>query len=159
MPITFGCACGKQLRVADEYAGRRVKCPACGGATTVPEPEPEFEVIEDPSEPIAAPPPPKARPVAKPTARRRADDDDDDYDDEERPRKKKKWKKPKKRPAAATSSGDGGSGGVAGGLLMMVGAVVWFVVGLAFDWVFFYPPILFILGLVAFVKGLAGNSE
>jgi flagellar basal body-associated protein FliL len=30
------CSCGKQLRVADEHAGKRVKCPACGQACVVP---------------------------------------------------------------------------------------------------------------------------
>ena len=41
MPITFNCPCGKALRVADEHAGRRVKCPACQAVGTVPAPEPE----------------------------------------------------------------------------------------------------------------------
>ena len=41
---------------------------------------------------------------------------------------------------------------------MMAGAVVWFVLGLMFDWVFFYPPILFIVGLIAFIKGLTGEE-
>jgi hypothetical protein len=30
MPVVVSCQCGKQLRVPDEYVGRRVKCPACG---------------------------------------------------------------------------------------------------------------------------------
>jgi predicted RNA-binding Zn-ribbon protein involved in translation (DUF1610 family) len=30
------CSCGKQLRVADEHAGKRIKCPACGQASVVP---------------------------------------------------------------------------------------------------------------------------
>lgn len=47
---------------------------------------------------------------------------------------------------------------VLGGVAMMVIAVVWFVGGLAVGFIFFYPPILFIIGLVAFFKGLfAGN--
>ncbi len=48
--------------------------------------------------------------------------------------------------------------GVVGGLLMMGLAVIWFVVGLAYGWIFFYPPILFLIGLFAFFKGLiTGN--
>ena len=43
--------------------------------------------------------------------------------------------------------------------LMMVIAVVWFVGGLAADIIFFYPPVLFIVGLVAFFKGLAGGES
>lgn len=30
MPIFVTCQCGKKSRVPDEFAGRRVKCPACG---------------------------------------------------------------------------------------------------------------------------------
>ena len=108
MPITFNCSCGKALRVPDATAGRRVKCPACQMAATVPAARPLFEVVED--EPPAAPPP-KARPVAKPTrddddkpakkkpdfgrGSRRRDDDDDDEDDEDRPRRRKRRRRAK----------------------------------------------------------------
>jgi hypothetical protein len=37
MPITITCSCGKALRVSDEHAGRRVRCPGCGAVQTVPE--------------------------------------------------------------------------------------------------------------------------
>jgi len=49
MPITFNCTCGKTLRVPDENAGRRAKCPACNAIVNVPKPEvePEFEVVEE----------------------------------------------------------------------------------------------------------------
>jgi hypothetical protein len=47
------------------------------------------------------------------------------------------------------------NGGVAGGMLAMAGAVVWFVLGLMADRIFIYPPILFVLGLVAVFRGLA----
>src|SRR2546430_2556171 len=37
MPITASCsACNSAFRVGDEYAGKRVKCPKCGEAMTVP---------------------------------------------------------------------------------------------------------------------------
>ena len=113
MPIPLKCPCGKKLQVKDELAGRRVKCPACGGAITVPAPEPEFEVVEDEPAPAAKarkndPPPVKAtkKPVRaaaalddeeeeeerprKKSGRSRLDDDEDE--EEERPRKKKKRK-------------------------------------------------------------------
>jgi len=35
MPVVVNCACGKQLRVPDEYVGKRVKCPSCGEPQTV----------------------------------------------------------------------------------------------------------------------------
>jgi hypothetical protein len=36
MPIVVSCPCGKKLRVKDELAGKRVKCPECAQVTTVP---------------------------------------------------------------------------------------------------------------------------
>jgi ribosomal protein S27E len=51
------------------------------------------------------------------------------------------------------------SGGVIGGLLAMLVAVVWFVRGLMADRVFFYPPILFVVGLVGVAKGLMSGSD
>jgi hypothetical protein len=48
-------------------------------------------------------------------------------------------------------------GGVAGGLVMMAIAVVWFVAGLFADRIFFYPPVLFVIGLIAVFKGLANQ--
>ncbi|MBL8794608.1 MAG: tetratricopeptide repeat protein [Planctomycetia bacterium] len=38
MPITVTCACGKQLRVKDEAAGKFVQCPACAQTLAVPSP-------------------------------------------------------------------------------------------------------------------------
>jgi phage FluMu protein Com len=37
MPITFSCnSCNKKLRVKDELAGRKVKCPGCATVLQVP---------------------------------------------------------------------------------------------------------------------------
>ncbi|NUQ60927.1 MAG: hypothetical protein HUU20_00455 [Pirellulales bacterium] len=48
--------------------------------------------------------------------------------------------------------------GILGGMLMIVIAVVWFVAGLAAGYIFYYPPILFIIGMYALLKGLfTGN--
>ncbi len=182
MPITFDCPCGKALRVGDEHAGRRVKCPACNTVGLVPAPEPppdaepDFEIVEDE---------PKKNVVGKPVTKASYDDDDDDDDggrrgysvksrsrddddeEEERPKPKKKPRKKNFRKSSSSSSQQNSGrslegsmihGGVIGGILMMVIAVIWFVVGLANDWIFFYPPILFIIGLVAFIKGLTGEE-
>jgi hypothetical protein len=48
--------------------------------------------------------------------------------------------------------------GVAGGLLAMGGATVWFVIGLMNDTLFFYPPILFVIGLGAVLKGMSRSE-
>jgi RNA polymerase subunit RPABC4/transcription elongation factor Spt4 len=44
--------------------------------------------------------------------------------------------------------------GVSGGLLMMTIAVIWFFIGKKAGFIFYYPPILFLIGLYAFFKGL-----
>lgn len=50
--------------------------------------------------------------------------------------------------------------GVVGGVIMMVIAAVWFFLGWQAGRVFFYPPILFVIGLYALVKGLlTGNVK
>jgi hypothetical protein len=42
---------------------------------------------------------------------------------------------------------------------MMGGAALWFFLGLAANRIFFYPPILFVLGLVQLVRSLAGHED
>lgn len=71
----------------------------------------------------------------------------------------------KKNRGSSESENSGGSfeskvlnGGTGAGALAMGGAALWFVIGLMNDTIFFYPPILFILGLIAFFKGLAKNE-
>lgn len=132
--------------------------------------EDDLEVIDDDE-----PPPPKRR--------RREDSDemmevvavDDEDEDDDRPRKRRpsrdededsaedltlipsKRKKRKKKRKDDSSSVATAS--ILGGIGMMVGAVVWFILGIVLiDRIFLYPPILFILGIVAFVKGLMGEG-
>lgn len=50
-------------------------------------------------------------------------------------------------------------GQIGGGLLMMIGAVVWFVLGLMGGVLLIYPPILFVLGLVSLIAGIAGLGK
>jgi hypothetical protein len=56
MPITFSCPCGKTLKVKDDLAGERIKCPACGEVQAVPAAADDWEVVEDdaPEGPAAA---------------------------------------------------------------------------------------------------------
>lgn len=126
MALEFACSCGQQLMAAPEHAGQPVECPKCGQSTTAP-----------------AAPAPAAQPAALPQ-----------FDAYSKP-----WQKADPQPVAetkATGSIEGRvfNSGMAGGALAMVIAVVWFVVGLAADRIFIYPPILFVIGLVAVFKGL-----
>lgn len=174
MPIAFACTCGKGFQVKDEFAGKRTKCPACGAALTVPtaqalEPPPStsqkagtdedeaYQLLSEgpepapsasaqwnrPTEPVfsaparpAPPPPPVPPPAPRKVRTTRAVD-----------------RTRSRRPAIAISPG------ILGGLGAMLFAVIWFVLGLSVNRIYFYPPIMFVFGLVAVVRGLLGYSE
>src|SRR5262245_39248701 len=52
MPTVVACSCGQQVQVRDDWQGRPVRCPVCGGVLTVP------------SAVTAVPPPPLVPPAA-----------------------------------------------------------------------------------------------
>lgn len=60
--IQFNCSkCGKTVRVGDEAAGKRGKCPQCSETLVVPEPEMvQLHAVDTPSVPPPAAPPPHA---------------------------------------------------------------------------------------------------
>jgi hypothetical protein len=60
MPLLVSCSCGKKLRVKEELAGKRVKCPACASVLNVPVPA-EDEAEDVPVQVEAVDPPPRAR--------------------------------------------------------------------------------------------------
>lgn len=149
MPISLSCtSCQRALRVKDELAGKQILCPDCktkltvpGGDMPPPLPEPAPEVglayekpADDPYGARAELPPPER---------------EEHVDDQPAPQHAPT--KPDKEFGSVNA-------GVGGGILMMAIAVVWFVVGWFFDWYFCYPPILFVVGLIAFIKGLV-NKE
>jgi hypothetical protein len=45
------------------------------------------------------------------------------------------------------------------GALAIIGSVVWFIAGASADIIFFYPPILFILGLVTLIQGVVTSNK
>src|SRR5438876_521261 len=109
MPILFSCACGKKLKVADEKAGRKVRCPTCQEIVQVPK-------TAKVSSPAAAPPGAaiKAKPPSRPQpkdavqparARRPTEalEDTVDDDDEVRPRKSSQKKGGRARREAKSS--------------------------------------------------------
>lgn len=203
MPISLSCECGRALRVKEELAGKKVRCPECKAAVAVPAPEADG-VEEDAASMLAAESPkPKTRPAKKDEAeestavsekptrkprwddeededaapkskKRRRDADEDDADEEEADGAPKRKKKKKLDPWGAAGGkrsresdrSSGGSGfaingaSIVTGILMMLGAVVWFVLGIILiDRIFIYPPILFVLGIVAVFKGMMGGGD
>lgn len=127
MPLTVACPnCPAKLKVPEAAAGRRVKCPKCGGVMTVPaaplDPTPAAAVVTPPAPvaprpvPVVPPPPvedlqdlaPTSPPPAARAARRAEADDpparaarrrDDDSDERPAPRAA--------RPAATKRRDDG----------------------------------------------------
>lgn len=68
------------------------------------------------------------------------------------PTPKKKVSSPSRTRSRQTSSFL--EGPAIGGMGMMLGAVIWFVVGWYAGYIFFYPPILFFIGLGSLAKAL-----
>jgi hypothetical protein len=181
MSVTFRCDCGKQLQVADQYAGKQARCPECSLVLSVPAGD----------HPAPIPAPAKAAPLATPQSNRGETSEnqrlsssepaepgnrdskrklfqDEDEDDEDRPRRRRRRDeddededdRPRRRrrrfqepPRTIWNNR------VGGGLVSMVIAIIWFVVGLFFDRFFFYPPILFCFGLVSLIHGLISGRD
>ncbi len=54
MPIEMSCTgCGQTLRVADEHAGKKARCPACGTIAEVPWAGVEAQPVLEPSNPFS----------------------------------------------------------------------------------------------------------
>ena len=117
-------------------------------------------------------------PPTPPRKRRRADPDDDEDAEEgfsegpppKKPEKRKDRDRPRKRDPWKAAGGRYSepqesrpwiviSPTMISGVLMMVGAVVWFIAGLALGWLFYYPPVLFVIGIITFFRGLAGHED
>jgi len=100
--LRIECGCGKTLKVADEAAGKKVKCPACG----------ELSLVQKPaSAAVSAKPLPRTRPV--------------DDDEEDRGRAKKTTPAKKGRAGCLLLLLLGGA--VVGFFgLLAVGGAVWF---------------------------------
>lgn len=165
MPIAFACECGKSFSVGDEHAGKRTKCPKCGAALTVPalaapemsDEDKAFAALEDaPDEPRPAqrpapsydpPPPPPARGPKIPGA----------VAEEPPPPKRKRGPKYETRDSERSGySGITISPTIIYGILMMIGAAAWFGLGYSAGRIYFYPPILFVFGLITTVRGFFG---
>jgi hypothetical protein len=69
--------------------------------------------------------------------------------------------RPAKQPRVVFEEGWFGNvnSGVLGGVLMIVIAVAWFGLGLMANRIFFYPPVLAVIGLMSVFKGMAGGGD
>jgi hypothetical protein len=167
MPISLSCDCGRDLRVKDELAGRKIRCPACSGVLAVPRPQPatdeddEIVTVMPVESPAPRPSPAQAIKRAQTSVRPPSGALS------VRPQAAvKKPAVPVKRRRASRSRASRRSGPllvvhreIVAGAMMMIVAAVWFIGALALGRLFFYPPILFVLGIAAIVRGLTGNGD
>ena len=181
MPFKQPCACGKTLLLKDEFAGRKVRCPNCKEIVLAAPPEepkaeekvPELDVEEvavtaTPPVVTAAPPSVEFEEDDRPRSRsKRRDEDDEDYEEVDRRRRRRRGeddddhdvdglrlKRPDIMATPSESSNTTPIATIGTGILMMIGAVVWFVGALVlFDRLFIYPPIMFVLGIIAVFRG------
>jgi hypothetical protein len=163
MSILLRCTCGRAFQVKEEFAGRRARC-SCGNSMIVPQPatsgDAENDVLRvlladelsrrgetDIREEEAVRQPPR-RPQIPPSLTALT------AGAEPAGRSRSPRPAPPRRPRPPVVV----SPGIVTGLLMMVGAAVWFFVGLEAGIIFFYPPILFVLGLGTMIQGFGGGD-
>lgn len=171
MPIQFPCpSCNNILQVPDSAAGKAAKCKGCGNTAPIPAastvglnalpPAPSFPAQPDGSYPTNIGPAQQnmqpgfgqqnMQPGFGPQPGQPGFGQQSGYPQQPG------YPMPQSHQQPMTSGVNWKKAGI--GILMMVGAVVWFVGGLAADRIFFYPPILLIFGFIAFIRGLMGGQ-
>jgi hypothetical protein len=166
MTISLKCSCGRLCRFREVLAGRKTRCPQCGKVVKVPLADDNGDDDEEPVELLevaSSDDEHGIRTDKRDDAPRRPRSREEEPSESPRPRgprRKSLRKREKRQPLVAFEEGWFGSlnGGVVGGVLMMLIAAVWFVVGLWAGWLFYYPPILFVIGIIAIIKGCMGGE-
>jgi hypothetical protein len=148
------CACGERVDTSDSPSINGVFCPACG-TTLEPAKPPSLETTPSLTEA------PARVPAEEPLTVVPADAQTQKEVDEEFKRYilARRAAETQRTSSNAGIFGPGGiRSGMLGGVAMMALAAVWLVVGLMLEHIFIYPVILFIVGLVAFIRGIiTGN--
>lgn len=174
MSISFDCSgCAKSYTVPVSNAGKRTKCPACDTMLVVPalqsagaedaayamladDPEPSLEPVERPRREAE-----KDTPVAGvtrfnvPVSPNRPGSGPGPAAQPRKvrvPRYEEAEERPRRRGLSI-------SPGIWAGVGMLVGGTIWLVAGLAAGRLFFYAPILMVIGLFKIVAGLLGYGE
>jgi hypothetical protein len=169
MSISLTCPCGRFCRIKDAFAGRRIRCPDCGKVLEVPVPDANSDVEQEALALLLADSP-DDKPAVRTEQREETSQPSPSREVPQKPvvptprqvaaRPKAPPQKSGQGPRVVFEEGWFGSlnAGVIGGVLMMIIAVVWFVLGLAAGRIFFYPPLLLVIGLIAVIKGLFGGE-
>jgi LSD1 subclass zinc finger protein len=186
MPLAIPCSnCRATLKIPDAAVGKKVRCPKCQSVVVAEAADPEFEVVEQEStadaksdfEVVDESPRRKPKlnddpPPRKKKKKKRKPVFCPECDDEVRPEDTRCSCGARLTPTRmlmqqedAKHSGRFGlekrilSGGVVGGAIAMLIAAAWFSLGLQADRVYFYPPVLFVIGFISLIKGLLKSEE
>lgn len=170
MPIQIKCECGKALRVKDEFAGKKVRCPGCSEILLAPPADDAIAPVLAIAPPRKTPPPLKfdeddeqtavtEKPTVKISAQSIDDDEDDswpakkrDRDDDDDRAARRKRRRRSSADSLHTSPG-GTTKEVLAGVGLMIAGVALFVGPLMFGIFLWYSIALFIAGIMSVVKG------
>jgi len=154
------CACGKRVDIFANPSINGVFCPACG---TTLEPTAPAKQTSAPAPMVAekataavAEEPVDVLPADQPRTQKEIDADFTRYILKKRAAEDEKRRQ---NPGLFSPERSGIRAGVLGGSVMMAAAVLWFGLGLMLDTIFFYPPILFVVGLIAFCRGIFYRNQ
>ncbi|HAY81643.1 MAG TPA: hypothetical protein DCY79_17715 [Planctomycetaceae bacterium] len=153
--ILVTCLCGQQFRAQPHLAGKTVRCGVCQSPIQVPSgldagalPQDDFFAPLPANDPLMQQPnlnsfgPSPGTNVNSAPLKTRISDQmlaSAGAERRERDEEMNAWS----------------TGKIITGVLMIVGSLVWFGFGLLGGVIFFYPPIMFVLGIIALCNGLA----
>jgi hypothetical protein len=133
--IKFRCIeCGEKMEIKRKMSGKRVRCIECGELTDVPQvPVPRQRTAEE-----------KAflRDLTQQVERDQFERDMKDAERDE---------------VGINIGWFRTDAGLIGGSFIMVVALVWFFTGLQLGRLFFFPPFLFVIGIIAVVQGVVSH--
>jgi hypothetical protein len=171
MAIALTCDCGRSLRLKDELAGRKIRCPSCNDSLTVPTPETNADdealdilLGDAPAEKTPSRPAPVESGVQTEEPRRPVPAPVRVEPPRPAPAPVKKPTTSKRRPAKDDEDGGGRGFGIAIngniiiGSLMVIGAVAWFLIRLGQGWLVFGSLFLFVFGILRIVRGFRGDA-
>jgi hypothetical protein len=134
--ISFCCSeCGEEMEIGRKMAGKRVRCVKCGEKTDVPMPAKRRKYTEEEKELLHS--------VKEKAARAMREEEEREAENSH------------SHLYVSTAKGRfwGAEVSLIGGIIMIIAAIAWFIGGLFADRIFFYPPFMFIGGVVAVVRG------
>ncbi len=173
MPILLNCPCGRSMRIKDEFAEKKIKCPACLEIMKVPPRDVDMEdaaaraLLED------DPKPADLDSAGVPGARTSLPEQNADpgYQFEPQqppPPASPEYSKKKRKPAAIKRKKSSIRSGlpqiaISPQILASAGTflfgLVWLLIALQFNRIYFYAIFLIFAGLYGIIAGLSGKAE